>query len=352
MSKTHTASGATEPPQYRRDGPTVSAVVGAYNAERLIGATIDSILRQTRPPDEVIVVDDGSTDGTVERLASYGDAIRVVHRANGGCAAAFNRAFAEARCDYVAMCGADDLCEPQKLEWQLHAVADDPEIDLVFGGAVNFGAEHGSWPPPPGRGVLDSSVLLARLYRNNTICASSMLIRRSLWQRLGPFVERFDASDDEFWAGRLGARDVQTNKRFACDDYDYWLRALGSGAVFSYDPRVLVRYRRHERNATADLLWVHRSACHTHHWHRHLIDDASLRRDVSAGDRFHLGWLMFHLGHRTQARTAFLDSLKLRLKARTAMWALLAALPERPSQRVLAGIRSRTRPADARSIVT
>jgi glycosyltransferase involved in cell wall biosynthesis len=340
MDASPPASSAGSPAPH---GPTISAVVGAYNAENFIEATVDSLLAQTCPPDEVIVVDDGSTDATAELLARYGSAIRVVPQLNGGCAAAFNRAFSEASCDYVAMCGADDLWEPRKLEWQVQALIENPEIDLVYGGADNFGSEQGTWPPPPGEGMLEWAPLLEALYRRNIVCASTMLIRRSTWLRLGPFVERFEARDDGFWAEDLGAGDVATNARFACDDYDYWLRALGSGAVFSYDPRPLVRYRRHERNATADRLWVHRSACHTHHWHRDLVG-ASVRRDVEARDRFHLGWLMFHLGHRSQARAAFAGSLRLRFRPRTAAWTLLATLPEGPSRHLLGAIRARTSP--------
>ena len=119
--------------------PMITAVVGAYNAKEWIGETVSAILSQTHPPDEVIIVDDGSTDGTADELARFGGEIRVVTQLNGGCPAAFNRAFAEAHGDYVAMCGADDVWEPAKLERQVAALTEHPEIDVAVGGAWNFG---------------------------------------------------------------------------------------------------------------------------------------------------------------------------------------------------------------------
>src|SRR6476619_6144156 len=102
--------------------PTVTVAVAAYQAEQFIAQTLESILAQTRPPDEVIVVEDGSTDGTPGVLERFADRIRIIRQANSGCAASFNTAFRHARCDYVAECGADDLWEPTKLERQVAAL--------------------------------------------------------------------------------------------------------------------------------------------------------------------------------------------------------------------------------------
>jgi glycosyltransferase involved in cell wall biosynthesis len=320
--------------------PTVSAVVGAYNAERFIAETIDAILAQSRPPDEVIVVDDGSSDRTARVLEGYGDAIRVVCQENGGCPCAFNRAFREARGDYVAMCGADDVWEPHKLEWQLEALRSRPEIDVVFGAADNFGALGAPWPAPPETGIQNRRTLIETLFRDNIICASSVLIRRSLSRRLGPFVEGFGPVDDSFWTDTLGMDGITTNSRFSGDDYDYWMRALQGGAVFFFDPRLLVRYRRHDDNVTKDSLWVQRSICHVHHWHADLVEDRRLRRSVVAADRFHLGRLLVDAGHPAQARTAFVASLRLRLRPRGLAWALLVSLPERVRRQLISAIHS------------
>jgi glycosyltransferase involved in cell wall biosynthesis len=297
--------------------PTITAVVGAYNAKKWIGETVSAILSQTRPPDEVIVVDDGSTDETMGELARFGGEIRVLTQSNGGCPAAFNRAFAEARGDYVAMCGADDVWESDKLERQVLALAAHPEIDVALGGAWNFGLLHGPWLPTPGEGLLDSRQFLRTLYRQNIICASSVLIRRSLYLQLGPFVERSDG------------------ERFACDDYDYWLRALASGAVFFYDPRVHVRYRWHATNATRDQLWVHRSRFRMHRWHADGVDDPALVGAVLARDLAVIARAEVDAGDYRGARASFAASLRHKITPRALAFALLLSLSERHARRTI-----------------
>ncbi len=213
---------------------TISAVVAAYQAEEWIGEAIDSILGQTSPPDEVVVVDDGSTDGTARELARFGDRIRVIRRENGGCPAAFNTAFAAARMEFVAMCGADDVWEPHKLELQRAAIASHPEADLFCGHAVMTGLIEGDHTRPPGVGLLDNEALRNELFAEGCVInAPSIVIRRQLFERLGPFVEDFGA-----------------------DDYEYWFRCLKAGARFYYEPRPLVRWRQHGSNLSWKTAWM------------------------------------------------------------------------------------------------
>src|SRR2546423_6091829 len=94
----------------------------AYNAERYIGAAIESILGQTFRNWELIIVNDGSTDTTSERIRSYKDPrIRCFDQANAGPAVAYNRAIAESRAQFFAICNADDLCHSDRLEYQLQS---------------------------------------------------------------------------------------------------------------------------------------------------------------------------------------------------------------------------------------
>ena len=310
---------AGEPPAR---APTITAVVGAYNAREWIGETVAAILAQTRPPEEVIVVDDGSTDGTARELRRFGDAIRVVGQANGGCPAAFNRAFAEARGDYIAMCGADDVWEPAKLEYQAAALAAHPEIDIALGGARVFGSDESfdGFRAPTATGLLDCRRQLRSLYRANNLCASSALIRRELYRRLGPFVEH---------AG---------GERFACDDYDYWLRALATDAVLYYDPRVLVGYRRHEGNATNDKRWMYRSQYRMHRWHAGEVDDPRLVRAVLASDLFSIARGEVDARERRRARAMFLASLRQRVTLHALAFVLVLALPERQTWGAVDGL--------------
>jgi glycosyltransferase involved in cell wall biosynthesis len=95
------------------EGPTISVVVPAYNEERYIAEALDAILAQTLAPLEVIVVDDGSTDGTAGVVGGYGDRVRLIGQENRGCPGAFDTGFREAKGDYVALCAADDVWDPR-----------------------------------------------------------------------------------------------------------------------------------------------------------------------------------------------------------------------------------------------
>src|SRR5207253_1994987 len=99
------------------------------------------------------------------------------------------------------------------------------QVDVAFGHARMFGVVEGDFVRPPGAGVLDGTALARRLYEGNVIAAPSAAIRRALHERLGGFREDLPA-----------------------EDYEFWLRALSSGAVFYYDPRLVLHYRRHGEN--------------------------------------------------------------------------------------------------------
>jgi glycosyltransferase involved in cell wall biosynthesis len=99
--------------------PLVSAIIPTYNRAHIICEAVDSVLIQTYPHIEVIVVDDGSKDDTLARLQKYGDTIRVISQANAGPAAARNRGIAEARGDLIAFLDSDDIWLPTKIERQV-----------------------------------------------------------------------------------------------------------------------------------------------------------------------------------------------------------------------------------------
>ncbi len=164
--------------------PSVSVVVPAYNAERHVAETLSAVLSQSHSPDEVIVVDDGSTDGTADELARFRGEVRVLSQANRGAAGAHNTGFTAARGTYVARCDADDVWGPDKLERQLDVVRRHPEVDIALGAAWVFGREERLFAEPPGEGILDERAFRRTLYRANVVCASSALIRRDLFEKL------------------------------------------------------------------------------------------------------------------------------------------------------------------------
>jgi glycosyltransferase involved in cell wall biosynthesis len=111
---------------------SISVIIPAYNREAYISDAIESILRQTLPPAEIIVVDDGSTDRTAAIALSYGEKVRCISQENQGCGAARNTGLKEARGDLIAFLDSDDIWLDRKLELQSAYLAAHPEIDMAF----------------------------------------------------------------------------------------------------------------------------------------------------------------------------------------------------------------------------
>ena len=313
----------------RGSTPSISVVVTVYNGEEYVAEALTSILGQSHRPDEVIVVDDGSTDATAGELERFAGDIRVIAQANTGHAGALNRGYPEARSDYIAKCDADDIWEPDKLSRQVRALVDHPEVDVAFSGARNFGLAEDEWVHAPGEGLLDPRELTRALLRTNLVCATSTLIRRETFERLGPF----DAS-------------------VPCEDYDYWLRALAAGAVFFYDPRALVRCRKHALGATHNLLRMRRGAHLVRQRHAALVDDERLVRSVMAGDLSAIARLLVDDDQPREARAAFAASLRRRPTPFALAWLALLAAPARyratligTSRSIKRGVQGRTQAA-------
>jgi len=230
--------------------PQIGVAIPAYNAAAWLAETLESVLAQTAPAVDVVVVDDGSTDETASIAQRYAPVVRLLRQENRGVCNAYNRAFAAVRGEFVAMCSADDLWERQKLEWQTELLGAHPEVDVAFGHAVEFGQHDVEYERPPGTGVLDTRGFFRAMYARNYIPAPSAVVRRELHERLGRF-------DETLW----------------CEDYDFWMRALAAGAIFAYDPRPLVRMRRHGGNISSNLLRTREMDLQIRRTHRVAVGD-------------------------------------------------------------------------------
>ena len=117
---------------------TVSVVVTTYNQSAFIEETLTSVVGQSRRPDEVIVVDDGSTDDTAARVRSFGPSVRYVYQKNQGVAGSRNTGMALATGDLVVLLDGDDVWHPQKIELQVEAFRSYPDSGIIAVGFVPF----------------------------------------------------------------------------------------------------------------------------------------------------------------------------------------------------------------------
>jgi glycosyltransferase involved in cell wall biosynthesis len=198
--------------------PLVSVMIGAYNAAPYLGEAIESVFAQDYEPIELIVVDDGSTDGTADIARSFAP-VKVIQQENAGNGAARNRAVEEASGGLYAFLDADDRFTPGKLSLQKAALDADPGLDMVFGHVREFlspdlddEARATVRPPAPEPMPWTAPNL--------------MLIRRESFQRVGPFTT----------AVRVGVT------------VDWFARAAEAGLRHAILPEVVLERRLHTEN--------------------------------------------------------------------------------------------------------
>ncbi|HEX4612249.1 MAG TPA: glycosyltransferase family A protein [Urbifossiella sp.] len=174
----------------------VSVVIPTYNSGPLVVEAVESALGQTAPPHEVIVVDDGSTDDTADRLARFGGRVRYVRQANARVAAARNAGLRAATGDAVAFLDADDAWHPEKLARQTAALAADPSLGLLATRVF-------PWPgpyPDPGVSPDVKTIQTEAMLPVNPITTSSVLVRRTVLDQAGEFDrELFGPEDYDLW---------------------------------------------------------------------------------------------------------------------------------------------------------
>jgi glycosyltransferase involved in cell wall biosynthesis len=199
--------------------PTVSCAIPARNAERYLAEAIDSVLGQTHPVHEIVVVDDGSTDATAAVAAGYGPPVALIRQAPTSIAAARNAGLRAARGEFIAFLDADDLWYPAKLERQLGRFRARPETDMSLTRFQNF------WAPEL-RDEAERYVGHPLAGPMSGYLPSALLARRSLFERVGGFDERILEGADSCW----------------------FVHALERGAVLDELDEVLVRRRLHAAN--------------------------------------------------------------------------------------------------------
>ncbi|MBL8862847.1 MAG: glycosyltransferase [Planctomycetes bacterium] len=307
--------------------PRVSVIVPTYQGEAFVRETIESVLAQTYRDFELIVCDDGSTDGTLAVVRAFGDRLRLVTQPNRGVAAARNHAADSARGEILAFLDHDDLWEPGMLATLVPLLDADPGTGLVYADAWIVD-KHGALRGRRGEYLqYRSGSVFDDLLRGNFIPVETTLVRAALYRELGGSDERL---------------------RYL-EDYELCLRVARRTRI-GFHPEPLARYRIHERNLSHErepmlMEWIAvleglrapaggleprqleivldeeaRLACD-------LAWRALRRRDVTAAN----GWI---------ARAGGRAPLAKRVQVR-ALWCLLRLLPQRVADWVLARLPRR-----------
>lgn len=224
--------------------PRVSVVMPAYNTAAYIAESIDSVLEQDYPDLELIVVDDGSTDGTLEIVRGYGERLTLLVQHNQGAAVARNAGIAAAAGEYIAFIDSDDVWLPGKIRAQVAHMERHPDIGMTFTAWYNWKPEASGafrrpagatspFPKDPSAGELiarGSGWLYNRLLFGSLPHTITVMMRRGLVERIGPF-------DPDLKRGQ---------------DYDYWLRASRLTEI-------------HQLNLVTALYRLHGEGCITHY---------------------------------------------------------------------------------------
>jgi glycosyltransferase involved in cell wall biosynthesis len=180
----------------------VSVVMTAFNAEAYLAEAVESVLSQSRPPHEFIIVDDGSTDGTRQVLDRYLGKIIRLSQSNRGQTVSINRAIAMASGEALAFQDADDLWCERKLEHQLPALEANDQIDAVFGLVRQFVSSD----VPEARRMALAPI--NEIIRGESQIA--MLVRRTAYDKIGGFDETIRATGMIEWLGRAKMRGLRS----------------------------------------------------------------------------------------------------------------------------------------------
>ncbi|MEG9434570.1 glycosyltransferase family 2 protein [Edaphobacter sp. HDX4] len=214
--------------------PLLTVVIPVYNGENFLRETLESVLAQDYPAVEVIVVNDGSTDGTRAVAEAFGDRVRILDRPNSGVSASRNAGLTAASTEWVALMDHDDLWEKEHLRNLARAIAQRPESDVCYSGGREL-------TPDPVTGVFHPDVLMpfpteaelpTMLMERCAFIPSATAVRRSAVLAVGGFDSRF----------------------VNLQDWELWLRLFHNGAKFIHTPEPTLLYRVHPASRTHKAL--------------------------------------------------------------------------------------------------
>lgn len=200
---------------------TISLIVPTFNRAHTLRRALDSVYAQTLQPDEVLVVDDGSSDGTEELVRSEYPQAQYLRQPNAGVSSARNRGIRAAQGDWIALLDSDDAWLPQKLARQVAVIAADPALSIVHTDEIWI--RRGVRVNPMKKHKKPDGAIFAQCLPFCVMSPSSVLIRKQVLFDVGLFDESLPA----------------------CEDYDLWLKLCSRLPVRLVDDALVVKYGGH-----------------------------------------------------------------------------------------------------------
>jgi glycosyltransferase involved in cell wall biosynthesis len=201
--------------------PLISIIIPTYNRASFLLEAVDSVFKQTCSEFELIVIDDGSTDGTAQAIKKHQDHLIYRNQTNQGVSAARNQGLREARGKWVAFLDSDDLWLPKKLESQLHFFSQKPEAAICQ--TEEIWIRNGRRVNPQKKHQKYSGDIFAPSLKLCLVSPSAVMIQRDLFDRVGYFDEALPA----------------------CEDYDLWLRISSQFPIYLIENPLVVKRGGH-----------------------------------------------------------------------------------------------------------
>lgn len=210
--------------------PLVSVIMPTFNSARFIGPAVETVLAQTYPHIELIVVNDGSTDETEAVLAPYSHRIRLIQQTNQGASAARNTGIQAAQGTYITFLDADDLLKPDKIALQVAVLEARPDVGLVYSG-WHYVREDDLQVVGEMRPRQEGNVFADLILRRMFLIPGAVMVRRELFTQVGLF-------------------DVNL---VVAEDTDLWIRLAYAGCAFAAVPLPLMQYRLVAQSLTTKI---------------------------------------------------------------------------------------------------
>ncbi len=218
----------------------ISVIIPIYNGEKYITETIQSIISQTYPIFEIIVINDGSTDGSlqiIENISKEFSNVIILNQKNSGPAAARNNGIRNSNGEYIAICDADDIWVSDKIEKQMN-VFQNTDAKLVYSGMKSFGFTNDTF-------LYNGKNSVRNLFKQNYIPNSSVVLHKSVIGKIGYFNEE--------------------KNFFTVEDYQYWLR-IAHVFKITIVPECLLKYRVHNNQISKGKKETYKKLMYLYFW--------------------------------------------------------------------------------------